>query len=267
MSVSYQPLSEIKWFGRGLSVVALWVGMILFVVPRINILFHFIQRWPAILEKIIGLFGGLLGIPIFLVYITVASSSAVYFLLCAFVMVGSIYGLTQRNWGWFTKVMLLLVLTSVLWFMFAPYTTTVQPTDGHQMIIVTTPPFLLRGFKRSQSIAEAKSCRYNVLGWQTNQLYYQATCGKEVTQWQFDMDTSARPVPIKGDLPSELYSKTLPQEKTWKLFKLEGIYPPEAEAGSRGVYVQSAGVVSPDGSAVAIVSNNIYSAEDVLIIK
>ncbi|MFN8442713.1 MAG: hypothetical protein U0175_18200 [Caldilineaceae bacterium] len=73
-----------------------------------------------VLEKTIGLFGGLLGIPIFLVYVTVAGSSAVYFLLVPLVMVGAIYGLAQRDWGWFTKVLLLLVLASVLWFMFAP---------------------------------------------------------------------------------------------------------------------------------------------------
>lgn len=206
--------SEVKWWGKGLSVVALWVGLVVFVVPRIDLLFQVLQRWPAILDKVIRFFGGLFGIPIFFVYVVLASSQMVYLMFCLFIAIGLMFALIQRSHDWFNKALSILTLLSLLWFMFSPYTTTVQPAKNHQMTIVTLPSFLQRGFKRSQSIAETKPCRYLVLGWQNHQLYYNAKCGSESSNWQFNIDLDFNPVLVQGELPAELYTEIITQEET-----------------------------------------------------
>lgn len=243
--------------------MALWAGAFVCFLP----LFASFALTPhtAFLEQLLW-FLGFLFLPSFLIHAFVLGSTTGYLLVCSTIALGLMSGLLRHDLRWFTKTFMLTVFAILLWYMVAPYTTIVQPSKNHQMTIVTQPPFLLRGLKRTQAMAEVKPCRYQILGWVQRQLYYKATCDTEVTTWQFDVDSSVEPILVQAELPSALYAKELTRAETLKLFSIGNVYPPEAAEAARNVFVQSPGLISPDGNTVAIVSNNLYSAEDVLVI-
>lgn len=114
-------------------------------------------------------------------------------------------------------------------------------------------------------IAERTPCQYTLLGWDKNgTLYYRQQCrsgGESILAYKAGADLAPTPVdensiqPIKGDT---MLVRDLVRARN---------YGDDDEVSRRPLAIKNgAGLPSPDGSLVAIVSRYVYGPEDVIVV-
>lgn len=175
--------------------------------------------------------------------------------------------------GWPGRVALALTLLAIMAFpFFFAYQPAVVAAPGHTMHVLTQPGLLEGVVKRAQSIVEIRPCTYTLLGWSNdNALYYQEQCGGAAAlTLAFKPGRDTRPwtarVPGQREPLPELVAQK-PATPVFELVRAPGVWPEREEPNTRRIYIQSAGMISPDGRWVALVARHVYGAEDVLIVE
>ena len=164
-----------------------------------------------------------------------------------------------------TLGILSLLSVSALVFVLLPYRPALAAADNYDMILLTEPSPILRGLKRVQAIGEYHPCTYDLLGWESETLYYRSTCKHENQQvWQFNPATG--PVPV-GYAPQHLDTETLPRDSALEYLQAKYAFPPSAEHSIRDLQLKDPILISPNGKWMTIVCQHVYSLEDVLTVQ
>ncbi len=190
-----------------------------------------------------------------------------YMLICISVLLLTALALWRRPLSRWMAVVLMLILASMAWFAFAPYTPALSAAPGYEMVVPTLPSPLLSGLKNTQARGEVKPCAYELLGWQGETFFYSATCGRgEPMMWFVVPDAAAQPVAAET-LPDDLENSITGHQFVSEQFALPRVSPPEAAASVRDLYIRGHAMISPSGTWTAIVASYLYGAEDVVLVK
>ncbi|MDX9956277.1 MAG: hypothetical protein RBT75_19430, partial [Anaerolineae bacterium] len=155
-----------------------------------------------------------------------------------------------------TRWLLILIIAGVLLYPFiASYQPAVEASAGYTLYNATQPPFLLGPVKSAQAGAEIHRCRYTLLGWEGDTLYYQESCeSAPPSAWR--TTPHARRGTRAGAVPGNL-SRT-------------AAAPDELALQSKIPFkiLEDAGILrSPSGQWLAFVVQHSFGPEDVLIIS
>ena len=137
------------------------------------------------------------------------------------------------------------------------------------MRVPTQPGFLGGVIKAAQAGAEKVPCKYELLGWNvTNQLFYQSACGNDaaVTWWYDPRGPSGEPH-VTPRAPGGLARDEMLSYEVLDRVRASGVWPPDAEPGTRSIQLRQGSLRSPDGQWVALVARHVYGPEDVVIVQ
>lgn len=205
------------------------------------------------------------GILNFMLSWLVFSNSITYTVVCVGILGFSGWALIQARLRWWQRVLLLLSSGIVLLFMTWPYAPSVQPASGYTLTLATKPALFANGMARAQAIGEHKPCRYEILGWYADTLFYNAQCrGALGTYWHFNPQQMTAPQRYRDTLPP-LEIAPLGLAETHELISAFASYPPDADL--RSIYVKNPGFQSSTGEWTAMVSSYLYAREDIILIS
>ena len=176
-------------------------------------------------------------------------------------------GLVKGQPSKFVRVWLLLLLCATIAFpLFFHYQPALVAAPDYRMQWVTNPGFLGGVIKAAQNSVDKTPCKYELLGWSTdNQLYYQANCSKETQLWQYSptQESSQR---AGSSPPANLDVATVSENRVLGMVRAEGVRPQTYESGTRPILLKSDGLLSPDGKWIAVVTQHIYGTQDLIIL-
>ncbi len=161
---------------------------------------------------------------------------------------------------------LLLLVACMLAFVSMPYSPALVVAKDYNMVLVTAPSPISRGLKSVQAVGEYHPCTYELLGWDAETLYYRSTCKHSQQIWQFNLHQERRPISIEH-IPQNLEVNTLPRESVFPYLQAGCVFPPSVESSVWELEIKEPVLISPKGNWIALISQNPYSLEDVLLIQ
>ena len=191
-----------------------------------------------------------------------------YILICVGFIACLIVGFVLYRPSRKRVIALSLLLMLVLFYMLTPYQPAVRAAEGYSMIVPTAPNLFMRGLRNAQTVAELSSCEYELLGWEQETLFYQSKCedGAVIT-WQISPDQMRRPIEFNGPIPASLQTDLLTRDETLAQVVAQNVYPVDKEPSVRFIAVTAPGHLSPSKRWVALISQHLYSTQDLLIIR
>lgn len=179
----------------------------------------------------------------------------------------AIAGLIWERPNRLLRVWLLLIIFAIVAFPFIyRYQPALSAAPGYRMQIVTVPGFFGGIIKASQNLMEQTPCKYELLGWSTdNQLYYRAICGAETQVWQYSPTQPSSHTQVSSS-PTNLSASTISENTVLEMIRADGVKPEKYESVTRPILLKSKGVVSPDGRWTAIVTQHVYGTQDVVVL-
>ena len=223
--------------------------------------------WSSLFSTMPLAFASFVGLWQFFLSWLLLAHAEVYVFTCVGFIILSILGMIIGHPSRKQVAALVLVLGMVCLFVFAPYRPAVKAANGYHMVVPTAPSFFMRGLKNAQAVAEVTPCQYRLLGWQQETLFYQSECKNEkVRTWQFSPEAMQQPIEYFDSSPQDLYGETLSHEATLAQVVADNIYPLEAEYAVRSLYVPKSGLLSPSGKWLALISQHLYSTQDVILV-
>lgn len=172
-----------------------------------------------------------------------------------------LFGTLNRNGSVFWRLSILCAFVVLMAFAFMPASTSAVATDGHVKQIVTKNQIGMHGLFRAQSMGEVIPCRYHVLGWHDETVFYRSTCPSvdgDVAVWQFRPNQSHRPQ--RAITVPELIRHTPENNSDW----ITSPYWPD-DQNHRWLSVDNV-VLSPDGTMIAAISRVSHGPQEVVIV-
>lgn len=163
------------------------------------------------------------------------------------------------------KRFLLFLIIAALLLIFR-YPAALSAAPGFEEIWVTQPRFPAGYVKTGQMILEYQPCTYELLGWQSDSLYYQSACRENIQSWRYDVNQNEQAEKVTA-VPPNLTQTIIPHEATLQMVRADGVRPVKYEAVTREILLVGDGLASPDGTWTAVISQHIYAPQDILLIK
>lgn len=161
----------------------------------------------------------------------------------------------DRHFG--RRVLWAVMLVAIVGFPFMPVKLIFEATESHSLTWVTKPPRWHGSMRFIQSVSELTPCKYELLGWEDDSLYYHSDCSGTETIWRTSL---AGNIEETTSLPTELYVETVSNEDT-----MAGIAA--ISEGNSLVAWRFEGMETADSQHYATIVNELFGPEDVVIIS
>lgn len=146
-----------------------------------------------------------------------------------------------------------------------------NPAEGVSLEVVTRHDTLEAVGRAFGMLSETRPCAYELLGWgDDGSLYFRSDCRRAGEGWWQAIPGSvdgAQPIRAE-DVPDELLREEVPPEDVLAMVRVEAVQPSEAEPSVRRLYLaEQPALRSPDGRAIAAVSQFGYGPQDVILLS